>query len=186
MPDQEAVKTACCDGKDECLNEIKGNFPPLPVLKKTVPLLKESLSKLSYQDAEKNIKDTALLNCWCSVIWMFVILILFAIMGAIAAGIQGFCSVVISNLLSLWFLHCCIKLNDECCWKVVTVWFGIGFVLGVVNIIQWLGLISADITYLIIIVCQVPPVICAFLFFRYSCMMCMSWPGSSTTTSGSV
>lgn len=171
------VQEACCSSKDDCLKDVTEELPPLGLVAGTPVLIMSTIkcAGMSADDAKENVIKSARCNFWCQIFFGLIMFIVWMInSGPVMAGLQNFIMAVVSAFLSLWFLRCCLALEDKCWWLVLVIWFGIS--LGLV-VFGGFGLFSVDAISAIIYLTMAFPSYTMFIYgLRY--YMANSWDGA--------
>lgn len=163
-----SVQEACCDSKEDCLNDVKSDFPPIKLVVGTPGLILSTVKCLgmSAEDAKSNVIESAKCNFWCSVmlgIVSFVLLMIYEV--PIMTAIQNLVITIIMAFLSLWILRCCLALDDKCWWLVNVIFTGINLAQ---LVLAGIGILSYSAITAIVYLLMALPVYLMFVYaLRY-------------------
>jgi len=178
------LQEACCGSKDECLGDVKAEFPPVGLIKSSPALFTDTFKcgSMTNEVAKENLIKSAVCNFWCQIAFSVVAALLGIIIYELSVGfaIQNLAVTIIAAFLSLWFLRCCLQVNSKCWWTVLVVFMA----LGMINII-YAGImsISQPVYGIVVLISSITPY-CLFIYALRYLKTHEAWEGSSSAGTG--
>lgn len=181
--DEKNIKEACCKGKEDCINDIK-DADKRPNLSNIKELITSIQNTKTNEGAKEKLIKSGVCNFWCQILWGLLSSVAWIIAGegnsfVVNYAIQIFITYVLVALLSLWWLRCCIRLDDKCWFTVLVVFYAIGTAnaaWGALNTFQWF---SYHFLYIVAFAASIVVAIGEGLLCAYGICYLKTWPGEN-------